>query len=57
VTVSHRNEDQWTRERTLHVLAADEVRSILQKAIRRGWLEEDHVGPLTELIDSRVAGA
>jgi hypothetical protein len=40
VTTPHHSEDQWTRVRTLHDLPADEVRSMLQKAIRRGWLEE-----------------
>ncbi len=40
MTVPHHSEDQWTRVRTLHDLAADEVRSMLQKSIRRGWLEE-----------------
>ncbi|RZU76025.1 hypothetical protein EV384_4621 [Micromonospora kangleipakensis] len=32
--------DPWTKVRTLHDLAADEVISALQKAIRRGELEE-----------------
>lgn len=38
--VPHHSEDQWTRVTTANGLPADEVRSMLQKAIRRGWLEE-----------------
>jgi hypothetical protein len=34
------SEDPWSRVRTRHDLPADHVRSMLQKAIRRGWLEE-----------------
>ena len=33
-------DDPWARVRTRHDLPADHVRSMLQKAIRRGWLEE-----------------
>jgi hypothetical protein len=40
MTVPHHSEDQWTRVTTINGLAADEVRSMLQKSIRRGWLEE-----------------
>jgi replication-associated recombination protein RarA len=40
MSVAHHSEDQWTRVRTINDLAADEVRSMLQKSIRRGWLEE-----------------
>jgi len=40
MTPLHHSEDQWTRVRTVNDLPADEVRSMLQKAIRRGWLEE-----------------
>jgi replication-associated recombination protein RarA len=32
--------DVWSRTKTLHGYAVDEVRSVLQKSIRRGWLEE-----------------
>jgi replication-associated recombination protein RarA len=39
-SVAHHSVDQWTRVRTLNDLPADEVRSMLQKSIRRGWLEE-----------------
>jgi hypothetical protein len=34
------SDDPWSRVRTRHDLPADHVRSMLQKAIRRGWLEE-----------------
>jgi replication-associated recombination protein RarA len=34
------NEDVWSRAQTIHGFAADEVRSVLQKSIRRGLLEE-----------------
>lgn len=40
MSVAHHSEDQWTRVVTLNGLRADEVRSMLQKAIRRGWLEQ-----------------
>jgi hypothetical protein len=40
VSVPHHSEDQWTRVTTVNGLPADEVRSMLQKAIRRGWLED-----------------
>lgn len=40
MSVAHHSEDQWTRVVTVNGLPADEVRSMLQKAIRRGWLEE-----------------
>jgi hypothetical protein len=40
VSVTHHSEDQWTRVTTINGLPADEVRSMLQKAIRRSWLEE-----------------
>jgi hypothetical protein len=38
--VLHHSEDQWTRVTTVNGLPADEVRSMLQKSIRRGWLED-----------------
>jgi replication-associated recombination protein RarA len=34
------NEDVWSRAQTINGYAADEVRSVLQKSIRRGLLEE-----------------
>lgn len=37
---SHHSADQWTRVTTLNGLPADEVRSMLQKSVRRGWLEQ-----------------
>jgi hypothetical protein len=40
MSVPHHSEDQWTRVLTVNGLPADEVRSMLQKSIRRGWLEE-----------------
>jgi replication-associated recombination protein RarA len=40
MSVPHHSEDQWTRVTTINGLAADEVRSMLQKSIRRGWLEQ-----------------
>jgi replication-associated recombination protein RarA len=33
-------EDVWSRAKTVHGYAVDEVRSVLQKSIRRGLLEE-----------------
>lgn len=38
--VAHHSEDQWTRVVTVNGLPADEVRSMLQKSVRRGWLEQ-----------------
>jgi replication-associated recombination protein RarA len=34
------HEDVWSRSTTVGGFAADEVRSVLQKSIRRGWVEE-----------------
>ena len=38
--VHPQHEDVWSRCQTIHGFAADEVRSVLQKSIRRGLLEE-----------------
>jgi replication-associated recombination protein RarA len=40
MAVDHHNEDPWTRVRTKHGCAADELVSVLQKSIRRGLVEE-----------------
>ncbi len=40
MSVPHHSADPWTRVRTVNGFAADEVRSMLQKSIRRRWLEE-----------------
>jgi replication-associated recombination protein RarA len=37
---NYQSEDLWSRSTTIHGYAADEVRSVLQKSIRRGWVEE-----------------
>lgn len=37
---NYQSEDVWSRSTTVHGYAADEVRSALQKSIRRGWMEE-----------------
>lgn len=37
---NYQSEDLWSRSTTIHGYAADEVRSVLQKSIRRGWIEE-----------------
>ena len=50
------HEDTWSRARTVHDIAVDEVRSVLQKSIRRGDVEEAvlaahelyHTGPEVE---------
>jgi replication-associated recombination protein RarA len=39
-TVRPQHEDTWSRARTIHDLAVDEIRSVLQKSIRRGDVEE-----------------
>ena len=44
-------EDQWSRSLTVHGLRADEVRSVLQKSIRRG-LVESAVKAAQELYES-----
>jgi replication-associated recombination protein RarA len=38
--IQEQHEDVWSRSTTLHGHATDEVRSVLQKSIRRGLLEE-----------------
>ena len=37
---NYQSEDAWSRTTTTHGFPADEVRSVLQKSIRRGWIEE-----------------
>ncbi|HTV12954.1 MAG TPA: hypothetical protein VME20_13965 [Acidimicrobiales bacterium] len=37
---AHHSVDEWTRVITTNGFPADEVRSMLQKSIRRGWLEQ-----------------
>jgi replication-associated recombination protein RarA len=56
MTVHPQHEDVWSRTTTVNGYAADEVRSVLQKSIRRGWLEDAilaayelyHTGPESE---------
>jgi replication-associated recombination protein RarA len=38
--VRPQNEDVWSRAQTINGYAADEIRSVLQKSIRRGLIEE-----------------
>jgi hypothetical protein len=38
--VPHHSEDPWTKRTTLHGLPSDEVRSALQKHVRRGRVEQ-----------------
>ena len=38
--IVEQHEDVWSRAKTVHGLAVDEVRSVLQKSIRRGLVEE-----------------
>ena len=37
---NYQSKDLWSRSTTIHGYAADEVRSVLQKSIRRGWIED-----------------
>jgi replication-associated recombination protein RarA len=54
--VRPQHDDTWSRARTVHDLAVDEIRSVLQKSIRRGDVEEAvlaahelyHTGPEVE---------
>ena len=38
--IVEQHEDVWSRTKTVHGIAVDEVRSVLQKSIRRGLVEE-----------------
>jgi hypothetical protein len=38
--IVEQHEDVWSRTKTVHGYAVDEVRSVLQKSIRRGLVEE-----------------
>jgi hypothetical protein len=38
--IIEQHEDVWSRIKTVHGYAVDEVRSVLQKSIRRGLVEE-----------------
>lgn len=49
--VRPQHEDTWSRARTVHDLAIDEIRSVLQKSIRRGDVEEAVLAAL-ELYDT-----
>jgi replication-associated recombination protein RarA len=40
MAVHPQHEDVWSRTTTVGGYAADEVRSVLQKSIRRGWVED-----------------
>lgn len=40
MTVHPQNDDVWSRSTTVNGYAVDEVRSALQKSIRRGWIED-----------------
>jgi replication-associated recombination protein RarA len=40
MAVHPQHDDVWSRTTTIGGYAADEVRSVLQKSIRRGWVEE-----------------
>jgi len=40
MTTYEQYEDVWSRAKTIHGYAVDEIRSVLQKSIRRGLLEE-----------------
>lgn len=54
--VRPQHDDTWSRARTVHDLAVDEIRSVLQKSIRRGDVEQAvlaahelyHTGPEVE---------
>jgi len=37
---NYQSKDLWSRSTTIHGYAADEIRSVLQKSIRRGWIED-----------------
>jgi replication-associated recombination protein RarA len=50
-TVRPQHDDTWSRARTVHDLAVDEIRSVLQKSIRRGDVEEAVLAAL-ELYDT-----
>jgi hypothetical protein len=51
LNVRPQHEDTWSRARTIHDLAVDEIRSVLQKSIRRGDVEEAVLAAL-ELYDT-----
>ncbi len=37
---NYQSQDVWSRATTIHGHPVDEVRSVLQKSIRRGWIED-----------------
>jgi replication-associated recombination protein RarA len=37
---NYQSQDVWSRSTTIHGHPVDEVRSLLQKSIRRGWIED-----------------
>lgn len=51
MTKNYQSQDVWARTTTVNGYPADEVRSALQKSIRRGWLEDALLAAL-ELFDS-----
>jgi replication-associated recombination protein RarA len=51
MTTNYQSQDVWARTTTKSGYAVDEVRSVLQKSIRRGWLEDAVLAAL-ELFDS-----
>ena len=48
---NYQSQDVWARTMTVNGYPVDEVRSVLQKSIRRGWLEDAVLAAL-ELFDS-----
>lgn len=40
MTKNYQSEDVWSRTTTINGHPVDEVRSVFQKSVRRGWLEE-----------------
>ncbi len=51
MSTNYQSQDVWARTTTVNGHPVDEVRSVLQKSIRRGWLEDAILAAL-ELYDS-----
>jgi replication-associated recombination protein RarA len=52
---NYQSEDAWSRTTTVNGYAADEVRSALQKSIRRGWIEEAALAAYELFLSGRDA--
>jgi len=55
IMANYQSEDLWSRTTTLHGYPADEVRSALQKSIRRGCIEEAALAAYELFISSKEA--